>query len=93
LLALLEKNAPPGEVTMSASSAALPALWPEGFWDRLERLESRHQRVQTDYDKARRGLERLTSEEAEEVRAAWRHYCEVIAELDATTAEFETLHR
>ena len=75
---------------MSASSI-VPPLWPEGFWDRLEQLETRHQRVQTDCDRARRGLERLSSQEAEEVRAAWRHYCEVIAELDATTAEFDTL--
>jgi len=27
------------------------------------------------------------------VQRAWRHYCEVIAELDQTTSEFEALHR
>jgi len=75
---------------MSASPLS-PALWPEGFWDRLDQLEGRHQRVLTHHDQARRGLERLTSGEAEEVRLAWRRYCEVIAELDATTAEFEAL--
>jgi hypothetical protein len=61
------------------------------FWERLDRLESRHQRVQSDHDNARRGLERLSAREAEEVRQAWRHYCQVIAELDQTAAEFETL--
>jgi len=29
----------------------------------------------------------------EELRRAWRRYCEVIAELEETTAEFETLRR
>ena len=40
---------------------------------------------------ARRGLDRVTPREAEELRTAWRRYCEVIDELDKTTAEFETL--
>jgi len=29
--------------------------------------------------------------EAEELRRAWLRYCEAIAELDETTAEFEAL--
>ena len=33
----------------------------------------------------------VTPREAEELRQAWRRYCEVIDELDKTTAEFETL--
>ncbi len=61
------------------------------FWERLGRLEVRHRRVQSEHDDARRGLERLSACEAEELRHAWRHYCEVIAELDRTTAEFEVL--
>ena len=40
----------------------------------------------------RRGLERLTASEVEELRRAWRRYCEVIASLDDATAAFETLH-
>jgi hypothetical protein len=61
------------------------------FWERLDRLESRHQKIQTEHEHARRGLERVTPREAEELRNAWRRYCEVIDELDKTTAELEAL--
>jgi hypothetical protein len=61
------------------------------FWNRLNRLENRHQKVQSEHDSARRKLERVTPHEAEELRAAWQKYCEVIAELDQTAAEFEAL--
>jgi hypothetical protein len=61
------------------------------FWERLDRLESRHQKIQTEHEHARRGLERVTPREAEELRHAWRRYCEVIDELDKTTAELEAL--
>ncbi|MBV8306850.1 MAG: hypothetical protein JO274_05170, partial [Gammaproteobacteria bacterium] len=53
----------------------------------------RHQSVQAKHDSARRGLERLTPNELQELRQAWQRYCEVIAELDETTAEFEALRR
>jgi hypothetical protein len=61
------------------------------FWDRLDRLEGRHQRVQSEHECVRRSLERVTPSEVEELRNAWRRYCEVIAELEKTTAEFEVL--
>jgi hypothetical protein len=60
-------------------------------WERLDRLEGRHQRVQSKNDNARPGLERLTPREAEELRRAWRRYCEVIAELEEPSAEFDAL--
>jgi chromosome segregation ATPase len=78
---------------MSASDQPRAESPEAEFWDRLDRLEGRHQRLQSQHDDARRGLERLSSDEAEEVQRAWRHYCEVIAELDKTAAEFEVLHR
>ena len=59
------------------------------FWDRLDRLEGHHQRVQSEHEAMRRNLERVTPQEADELRLAWRRYCEVIAELEKTTAEFE----
>jgi hypothetical protein len=77
---------------MSASNQPRAAWLQAEFWERLDRIESHHQRVQSQHDSARRGLERLNPGEIEEVRQAWRHYCEVIAELDRTTAEFESLH-
>jgi hypothetical protein len=78
---------------MSASEQQRAEWLDAGFWERLDRLEGRHQRVQAEHDLVRRGLERLTPGEAEELRRAWRRYCEVIAELDQTSAEFEALLR
>jgi len=63
------------------------------FWERLDRLEARHQRAQAEHDSARRGLERLNPGEVEELRRAWCRYCEVIASLDEATAAFEALRR
>jgi hypothetical protein len=63
------------------------------FWERLDGLEDRHRRLQSDHESARRGIERLTPSEIEEVWRAWHHYCEVIAELERTTTEFETLRK
>jgi len=78
---------------MSASEHSQAEWLEPGFWERLDRLEGRHQRIQADHDSARRGLERLSPNDTEELRAAWRRYCEVIVELDQTTAEFEALRR
>ncbi|MBV8143615.1 MAG: hypothetical protein JO184_01320 [Gammaproteobacteria bacterium] len=78
---------------MSASEKKRAEWLDAGFWERLDRLEGRHQSVQAKHDSARRGLERLTPNELQELRQAWQRYCEVIAELDETTAEFEALRR
>jgi hypothetical protein len=61
------------------------------LWDRIDRLESRHQRIQSEHNEARRGLEQLSLRESEELRQAWRRYCDVIGELHRTAAEFEVL--
>ena len=76
---------------MSASEQQRVEWLEPGFWERLDRLESRHRRIQSQHNEARRGLERLAPRESGELREAWQHYCEVIAELDRTTAELETL--
>jgi hypothetical protein len=76
---------------MSASEHQRAEWLDAAFWERLDCLEGRHQRLQADHDQARRGLERLTPDKGEELRRAWHRYCEVIAELDQATAEFETL--
>jgi broad specificity phosphatase PhoE len=62
-----------------------------GFWERFERLESRHRRAQWEHERAQRGLKRLPPGGAEELQQAWQRYCEVIAELDCATAEIESL--
>ena len=76
---------------MSASEEQRAEWLDPEFWDRLDRLEGRHQKVQSQHESARRNLERVTPAEADELRSAWRRYCEVIEELDKTTAEFEVL--
>ena len=76
---------------MSASEQRRAEWLEPRFWDRLDRLESRRRRLQSEHDEARRGLERLPPDETAELRRAWRRYCDVIAELDRTTAEFEVL--
>jgi hypothetical protein len=78
---------------MSASEQQRSAWLDVGFWERLDRLEGRHQQAQAEHDSARRGLERLSPGELEELRRAWSRYCEVIAELDDSSAEFEALMR
>jgi hypothetical protein len=62
-----------------------------GFWERLERLERRHWRVQWEHELARRAMKRRPPGEAEELQQAWRRYCDVIAELDQATAAIALL--
>ena len=76
---------------MSASEDQRAEWLGSQFWERLDRLEVRHQRVQCQHESVRRDLERITPKEADELRKAWCRYCEVIAELEQTTAEFESL--
>ena len=66
-----------------------------GFWkrlERLERLESRHRRAQSEHERAQRWMQRLPPDDAQELHEAWQRYCEVIAELDQASAEIESLH-
>jgi len=76
---------------MSASEANRAEWLDNKFWERLDMLETRHQRIQSEHESARRGLERLRPEASAELREAWKHYCEVIAELDRATADIEKL--
>ncbi|HUI62769.1 MAG TPA: hypothetical protein VLX90_21240 [Steroidobacteraceae bacterium] len=77
---------------MSASEEQRAEWLGSQFWERLDRLEGRHQRVRSEHESVRRGLERVSPAETDELRSAWHRYCEVIAELEKTTAEFEALH-
>ena len=76
---------------MSASELQRAEWLGTPFWDRLDRLESSHRRIQSEHESVQRDLERFASLEAQEVREVWERYCEVIAELDRATAEIETL--
>jgi hypothetical protein len=66
---------------MSASEEQRNAWLDAGFWERLDRLEGRYQQAQARHDFARRGLERLSPGEVEELHRAW------------STAGFEALMR
>src|SRR6202047_4814149 len=57
---------------MSASQEQRAEWLDPEFWERLDRLESRHQKIQSDHESARRGLDRVTPREADELRNAWR---------------------
>ena len=76
---------------MSASGDPRAEWFAPPVWDDLKRLESRHRQLQREHDLARRRLDQVTKEEADELRNAWREYCEVIAELDEATAALEHL--
>lgn len=61
------------------------------FWTRLDKLDTRQRHIQSSHDFARRRLDGIDPKVALEFRDAWLRYCEVVAELDQTTGEFETL--
>jgi hypothetical protein len=76
---------------MSASEEQRAEWLDPELWDRLTRLEGHHQQLQTAHQNARRRLEQVSGKEAPEMLRAWQQYCDVIAELDRATAEFEAL--
>jgi hypothetical protein len=61
------------------------------FWELLDRLEGRHSRAQSDYEMARRQLERVDPKIGSQIQEAWARYCDVIAELDRAAGELEML--
>lgn len=68
------------------------AEWLEaGFWERLDRLEGRHQQTQWELKSAGRALEQITRLQSEELHLAWQRYCEVIVALDRASADIEAL--
>ena len=76
---------------MSASERQRAEWLDAGFWERLERLEGRHRRAQSEHERAQRWVQRLPPGDAQELHEAWQRYCEVIAELDQASAEIESL--
>ena len=76
---------------MSASEDQLTSWQDPHFLERLSSLEGRHQRIQSEHETVRRGLEGAKQLQTGDLRVAWRRYCEVIAELDQATADLEAL--
>jgi hypothetical protein len=75
---------------MSVSNQAGAKWLRAQFRETLDRIESLDPRFQSQHDRSRPRIERLNPRELDEVRLAWRHYCEVIAELGRTAAELDS---
>jgi hypothetical protein len=61
------------------------------FWSRLNRVEGLHLRLQSRHEAVRRELTAIPSARNTGFQDVWQRYCEVIRELDMTTAELEAL--
>ena len=68
-----------------------PRWLADSFWGRLNQAEADHQRIQGEHEAVRRTLESVQRGGSPELQAAWQRYCDVIAELDRSTAELESL--
>jgi hypothetical protein len=68
------------------------AFWlRDPFWSQLNEVESLHLRLQSRHEAVRRELTALPSARNAGFQVVWQRYCEVIRELDMTTAELEEL--
>lgn len=77
---------------MSASQEQRAEWLDPAFWERLDRLEALHQRIQSQQIQTYRRLQHVAAARQEQqLREAWEAYCEVIAQLDLATAELEAL--
>jgi hypothetical protein len=74
-----------GSANPSAGGPALPGC------DDLARLQGRYRDLRREHELARARLARTAPAEADGLRAAWRDYCEVIAELDEAIAALRQL--
>lgn len=76
---------------MIAPKEMRPDWLDEQFWQRLDRVELHHQRIQSQHETWRRSLDRCRETANDDLPHVWQCYCEVIAELEKTTAELEVL--
>ena len=61
------------------------------FWSRLNKVEGMHLSLQSRHEAVRRELTAIPSTRNVGFQDVWQRYCEVIRELDMTTAELESL--
>jgi hypothetical protein len=61
------------------------------FWESLDRIELHHRRIQSEHDTWRRSLDRFRDTPSPDLQLVWQRYCQVIAELEDTTAQLEEL--
>jgi hypothetical protein len=79
------------EQRLATAEERQPFWLRELFWSRLNHIETHHLQVQSQHEAARRGLDAVQRSRSVDLFDAWKRYCEVIAELDRTTAELEVL--
>jgi hypothetical protein len=75
----------------SGADEKSPFWLSDPFWGRLNKVESMHVRLQSRHEAVRRELTAIPSARNSGFDAVWQRYCEVIRELDMTTAELEAL--
>jgi hypothetical protein len=75
----------------SAADDQGPFWLRDPFWTRLNRAEGLHLRLQTRHEAVRRELTAIPHTRNIGFQDVWQRYCEVIRELDVTTAELEAL--
>ena len=61
------------------------------FWSRLNQVEGLHLQLQYQHEAVRRELTAIPNARNSGFQDVWQRYCEVIRELDLTTAEMEAL--
>jgi hypothetical protein len=76
---------------MRALNETQPVWLEQRFWECLDRIERHHQRIQCEHETWRRSLDRCHETQNADLHLIWQRYCEVIAELEYTTAELEAL--
>jgi hypothetical protein len=76
---------------MSAPNQTWPVWLDQRFWERLDRIELHHRRIQSEHETWRRSLDRFRDTQSSDLFIVWQRYCQVIAELELTTAQLEAL--
>lgn len=74
-----------------ADGEDLPFWMGDPFWSRLNRVESHHLQLLARHEAMRRELTAIRGTPEVSFHDVWRRYCEVILDLDRTTAELEAL--
>jgi hypothetical protein len=77
---------------MSAVREEVAACLSEQAWQKLARLESLHQAIQSNHDKVVRSLDAaVMTDERRDLQIAWNQYRSVVADLSRVTEDIESL--
>jgi hypothetical protein len=79
------------EFGASVADEQSPYWLRDPFWSRLNQVENMHLVLQNRHEAVRRELTAIPSARNSGFQDVWQRYCDVIRELDMTTAELEAL--